>query len=80
MFIKFEIDLPNSWYNFSTGPNFVLNRDYELRKEDKDSYTYPVDGWYWVDTTEDLVALPPVQTLLSEGLIDQEKISEIPLL
>jgi hypothetical protein len=29
------------------GPNFVLNAQYELRKEQKDSYTYPVDGWYW---------------------------------
>lgn len=28
-------------------PNFVMNKDYELRIEDKDSYTYPVDGWYY---------------------------------
>jgi len=32
------------------GPNFVLNRDYELRRETKDNYTYPVDGWYWFDS------------------------------
>lgn len=32
------------------GPNFVLNANYELRKETKDNYTYPVDGWYWFDS------------------------------
>lgn len=31
------------------GPNFVLNANYELRRENKDQYTYPVDGWYWFD-------------------------------
>jgi hypothetical protein len=31
------------------GPNFVLNANYELRKETKDDHTYPVDGWYWFD-------------------------------
>jgi len=34
------------------GPNFVLNRDYELRRETKDQHTYPVDGWYWFDSEE----------------------------
>jgi hypothetical protein len=31
------------------GPNFVLNANYELRKESKDSHSYPVDGWYWFE-------------------------------
>lgn len=35
------------------GPNFVLNDNYELRKETKDDYTYPVDGWYWFDTRQE---------------------------
>ena len=35
------------------GPNFVLNANYELRKETKDDYTYPVDGWYWFDTRQE---------------------------
>ena len=35
------------------GPNFVLNANYELRKETKDQYTYPTDGWYWFDTEEE---------------------------
>lgn len=34
------------------GPNFVLNANYELRSENKDSYAYPIDGWYWFDTEE----------------------------
>ena len=28
---------------------YVLNKDYELWRDEKDSYTYPVDGWYWID-------------------------------
>jgi len=35
--------------NLLYGPNFVLNKDYELRKENKANYTYPVDGWCWFD-------------------------------
>lgn len=31
------------------GPNFVINTSYHLIKEDKDSYNYPIDGWYWFD-------------------------------
>jgi hypothetical protein len=35
------------------GPNFVLNKDYELRAENKDQYTYPVDGWSWFESEEE---------------------------
>jgi hypothetical protein len=35
------------------GPNFVLNSNYELRKETKDDHSYPIDGWYWFDTLEE---------------------------
>jgi hypothetical protein len=38
------------------GPNFVLNANYELRREHKDSYTYPVDGWIWFDSEEEAIA------------------------
>ena len=34
------------------GPNFVLNANYELFKETKDTHTYPVEGWYWFDSEE----------------------------
>jgi len=44
-----------SFYKLDDGvllaaPNFVLNQDYELRRELKDTYQYPVAGWYWFDT------------------------------
>lgn len=35
------------------GPNFVINANYELRKETKDDHVYPIDGWYWFDTIEE---------------------------
>ena len=35
------------------GPNFVLNANYELRKETKDDHSYPTDGWYWFNTLEE---------------------------
>ena len=30
-------------------PNFVYAPTYTLLKEEKDTYTYPVDGWTWYD-------------------------------
>lgn len=46
------------------GPNFVLNANYELRRETKDQNTYPIDGWYWFDSQAEAYAffgvdLPP---------------------
>ena len=35
------------------GPNFVLNANYELRRETHDQHTYPIDGWSWFDSEED---------------------------
>ena len=35
------------------GPNFVLNANYELRKETHTDHTYPVDGWYWFDSEQE---------------------------
>ena len=32
------------------GPNFVLHKDFELRRETKDQHTYPTDGWHWFDS------------------------------
>lgn len=39
-----------------TAPNFVLHKDYELKKELKDTYTYPVQGWHWFETEDDAYA------------------------
>lgn len=35
------------------GPNFVLNANYELRRETKNQHEYPADGWYWFDSEEE---------------------------
>lgn len=37
------------------GPHFVLGPydSFQLYVESKDTYTYPVDGWYWFDSIED---------------------------
>lgn len=37
-------------------PNFVLNKDYELYVEMKDTYTYPVDGWYYYTERSEALA------------------------
>lgn len=35
--------------NLLFAPNRVTAPKYELTKEDRDTYTYPVDGWYWFE-------------------------------
>ena len=37
-------------------PNFVEGSELCLYKQNKDSYTYPVQGWYWFDTIEQACA------------------------
>jgi hypothetical protein len=32
------------------GPNFVINANYQLNREDRDEHAYPVDGWSWFDS------------------------------
>ena len=49
-FYKYESEI------LSYGPNFVLNKNFELRAESKDDYDYPVDGWYWFNTIDDAYA------------------------
>ena len=34
-------------------PNFVENKDFQLYIGEKNSYTYPVNGWYWFDTLQE---------------------------
>lgn len=35
------------------GPNFVLNANYELRRETHDQHSYPIDGWFWFDSEQE---------------------------
>ena len=37
-------------------PNGVMGQTFNLIVEDKDSYIYPVGGWYWFDSTEEAEA------------------------
>jgi hypothetical protein len=39
-------EVQEMWYY---GPNAVYNINYQLYRELKDTYTYPVDGWSWYD-------------------------------
>ena len=38
------------------GPNYVLGPGFELRRELKDTYEYPVHGWFWFDSNEEAIA------------------------
>jgi hypothetical protein len=33
--------------------NKVINDNFELLIDQKDTYVYPVEGWIWADTTEE---------------------------
>jgi len=35
------------------GANFVVNKNYELYREQHDLYSLPVDGWYWFNTEDE---------------------------
>ncbi len=34
-------------------PNGVYNQNFTLLREEKDSHTYPVDGWKWFNSKEE---------------------------
>lgn len=66
------------------GENFVFSPVVTLKAEDKDSYTYPQDEWYWFDTFDEaLVFFAGLKSsdsitmrqarlyLLSSGLLSQ---------
>ena len=33
--------------------NEVVSKDYHIKADEKDSYEYPVHGWYWFETDEE---------------------------
>ena len=37
-------------------PNYVYGPNFTLSKENKDTYTYPVEGWKWFDAKETAIA------------------------
>ena len=44
-------------------PNFVSSKDYQLLAEKHGEYTYPIDGWEWI---EDYDPEPDMQALEAE--------------
>jgi hypothetical protein len=48
-FYTYDKDTNEGFY----APHFVYARDYELLREDHESYTYPVHGWYWFDSLDE---------------------------
>lgn len=32
---------------------FVFGPGFELQRDQKETYNYPVDGWYWFDSAEE---------------------------
>lgn len=52
------------------GPNYVLAGSYNLHKEQKDTYTYPIGGWYWFDMesgARTFFGLPELKINIEEG-------------
>lgn len=48
-----EIKLENCFYKFNTvllKGQHIYGNGYILLHEQKDTYTYPIDGWYWFET------------------------------
>lgn len=45
-----------------SAPNFVAGPDFELSAAEKDTYEYPVHGWYWFDTLDSAIAFFATQT------------------
>jgi hypothetical protein len=37
----------------ASGRLYVLNKDYALYRDEKDTYEYPVDGWRWFNSEDE---------------------------
>jgi len=47
-------------------PNYAYGAEYEIRREDRDTYTYPRDGWNWFESEElarEAYHLPPPEPI-----------------
>lgn len=47
-----------SFYKFDEGELLIAslgvnNANYQLFPEQQNTYTYPIDGWYWFDTDQE---------------------------
>jgi hypothetical protein len=51
-------------------PNFVYSKKYELLKECKDKYAYPVDGWRWFETRQEAIDF---YGIVEAGAVDMKR-------
>lgn len=35
------------------GRLYILNKDYALYRDEKDTYEYPIDGWHWFNSEDE---------------------------
>lgn len=58
----YKADNSNLLYAQST----VYNQSYQLFRDQHETYSYPVDGWYWFDTEEEARAFLKIPEVLDE--------------
>ena len=49
----------------------VISDNFELRESEKDTYSYPVEGWVWAGSEEEARS---ILNIVDENLIDYSKI------
>jgi hypothetical protein len=56
-YVNAERELDSGFYKLDPdgvtllyGRFYVLNANYELWRDEKDSHTYPIDGWSWYES------------------------------
>ena len=62
--------------NLLFAKNSVLGPSISITRTDKDTYDYPIDGWYWFDTLEEAVSF---FNLNIEDYTEQEQKIETPV-
>jgi len=61
----------SGFYKFYTsllyGPTLVVSADFELYRDQKDTYNYPINGWYWFDSDSDARSFFGLPTLFLDS-------------
>ena len=52
--------------------NSISSFGFELKEEDKDKYTYPINGWYYFETREE--ALEKLNIVESNEIVTRNKL------
>lgn len=73
-FYKKNEDLSTLYY----APSFVSTPNYELEVSLKDTYTYPVDGWYWFETLSEAMSQLLINPVVNyEEMTNEQKLQVI---